>query len=51
MIESINNKLFSKYRAIDLINIIRAKKFKNFEKAFFIINNKKYEIEIKISEK
>ena len=51
MLNKSHIKLFRKYKAIDLINIIRAKKFKNFEKAFFVINNKKYEIEIKISEK
>lgn len=51
MLDKSHIKLFRKYKAIDLINVIRAKKFKNFGKAFFTKNKKKYEIEIKINEK
>ena len=44
-------KLNRNYKAIDLINILRAKQFKGYEKCYFEHNNKKYEISVNIREK
>lgn len=40
--------LDKKYKALDLINILRARTFPPFKSAFFLIGGKKYYIEVKI---
>jgi len=46
--EVCNIDLSKKYRANDLLNIIRAKDFLGKPGAYFFSNNKKYEVRIKI---
>ena len=42
--------LEAKYKGLDLINIIRARTFKNNKSAYFLHNNKKYFVRIEIEE-
>ena len=42
--------LDKKYRALDLINIMRARSFNNGDSSYFKYNNKKYKINIDINE-
>ena len=44
-------RLNKSYKAIDLINILRAKNFKGHESCYFRYKNKNYEINLKIREK
>jgi methionyl-tRNA formyltransferase len=45
----LNIELEQKYKAEDLINLLRAATFHPFKNAFFVKNNKKYYVDIKIT--